>query len=546
MMNKKVGKIVAGILSLTMVVCAFSACKDNNDKDNNNIHGDSENKVVSGEENIVLVDNNTYNNGGLYVQYKGNTYFREYSNADIKKGAIFAEYAYETENISTKYVNVIMPNGKIENLFEDDGYGEFYIVDDRFFLAGYNDKLYSVNMAGKDYIEFCKGTYVGCDEENHKIYYKNKNMNNALYVIDTESLKITKLSNDNLNISLISKDKLYYWKSVSKGIEIYSLNAKTQEVTKHSTIEINGADLNDYIVEDMKIYEDTIVASIGYNAGSMNNYSDSKLYAINLKEDAYQVLSKNVDRKLKIDENIVYFEYIEDFEMYNTSLYEADLKTLKVSKVIDSEELVSIEDENIIINQNGLVLLDVDLNKKVVVSERDMVNFVERNTQNSGNEKYFTKIKNVEAVGTKVYYLMELSLPNSEYAIGWRDGYERIVSEAYMYDMKSGKQTLLYLYKSTDKDVIEDEELHGSGDYEEPLAENEMYLEIKLSDKGLKEEFEVRVEEVGGLIIGKRVEYEGTHSRSEGTIKVKVTKEVGAMLTVYIDNKMDSQMLIED
>lgn len=545
MMNKKVGKLVVGILSLTMVVCAFSACKDNNNKDNNNMYEDSGNNVVSGEDNIVVVDNNTYNNGGLYVQYKGNTYFREYSNADIEKGAIYAEYTYETENISTKYVNVITPNGKIENLFEDDGYGEFYIVDDRFFFAGYNNKLYSVNMAGKDYLEFCKGTYVGCDEENHKIYYKNKSMNNALYAIDTESLKITKLSNDNLNVSLVSKDKLYYWKSVSKGIEIYSLNVQTQEVTKLSTIEIDGADLNDYAVEDMEIYEDTIVASIGYSAGSMGNYSDSKLYAISLKEDEYQILSKDVDKKLKIDGNIVYFEHIENFEMYSTSLYKVDLKTLKVSKVLDSEELVSIEDENIIINQNGLVLFDSDLNKKVIVSEQDLDKFFTRNVQNSGNKEYLTKIKDVEVAGTRVYYLMELSLLNPEYAIGWRDGYERIVSEVYMYDMNSGKQTLLYLYKATDKDAIEDEELHGSGDFEEPLAENEMYLEIRLSDKGLKENFEVRVEEVGGLIIGKRIEYEGTHSRSEGMLKIKVTKEVGAMLTVYIDNKVDSQMLIE-
>lgn len=545
MMNKKVGKLVVGILSLTMVVCAFSACKDNNNKDNNNMYEDSGNKVVSGEDNIVVVDNNTYNNGGLYVQYKGNTYFREYSNADIEKGAIYAEYTYETENISTKYVNVITPNGKIENLFEDDGYGEFYIVDDRFFFAGYNNKLYSVNMAGKDYLEFCKGTYVGCDEENHKIYYKNKSMNNALYAIDTESLKITKLSNDNLNVSLVSKDKLYYWKSVSKGIEIYSLNVQTQEVTKLSTIEIDGADLNDYAVEDMEIYEDTIVASIGYSAGSMGNYSDSKLYAISLKEDEYQILSKDVDKKLKIDGNIVYFEHIENFEMYSTSLYKVDLKTLKVSKVLDPEELVSIEDENIIINQNGLVLFDSDLNKKIIVSEQDLDKFFARNVQNSGNKEYLTKIKDVEVAGTRVYYLMELSLPNPEYAIGWRDGYERIVSEVYMYDMNSGKQTLLYLYKATDKDAVEDEELHGSGDFEEPLAENEMYLEIRLSDKGLKENFEVRVEEVGGLIIGKRIEYEGTHSRSEGMLKIKVTKEVGAMLTVYIDNKVDSQMLIE-
>ena len=97
------------------------------------------------------------------------------------------------------------------------------------------------------------------------------------------------------------------------------------------------------------------------------------------------------------------------------------------------------------------------------------------------------------------------------------------------------------------KDILFDEDIYGElENLEEPLAENEMYLEIAVANKGLSETFDIRVEEVGGFIVGKRIEYEGTHSRSEEKIKIKVTKEIGAMLTVYIDDKVDSQMLIEE
>ncbi len=397
-MNKKTGKFVIGLLSLTMIVCAFSACKDNN-----NVDKDSGNKIVSGEENIIVVDNKTYNNGGLYVQYKGNTYFREYSNADKVGVSSEAKYGFNEDEKTTKYVNVILANGRIENVFEDDGYGNIYIVNDRFFLAGYNNKLYSVNMSGKDYVEFCKGEYLGVDEAKGLVYYKNQNTENAIYSVDSKTLKINKINNDEIDADF-------------------------------------------------------------YNSLGINE-------------------NKNNEEVLKTK---VYSQY-EEF-------------AFKVKYGVTS-----------------------------------------------GDGDYTLEITELEEVGNKIYYLMELSKVTTNSSNPEEKLYERIASEAYMYDKLTGKRAVLYVFKASDKDEVSDEDLYTSGDIiEEPLAENEMYLEIRLSDKGLKENFEVRVEEVGGLIIGKRIEYEGTHSRSEGTLKIKVTKEVGAMLTVYIDNKVDSQMLIEE
>jgi hypothetical protein len=80
---------------------------------------------------------------------------------------------------------------------------------------------------------------------------------------------------------------------------------------------------------------------------------------------------------------------------------------------------------------------------------------------------------------------------------------------------------------------------------EETLKENEMIVTINTNNIW-QNEFDVRVEEVGGMIIGKRIEYEGHHQKSDGDIKIKVLKEVGAMLTVYVDNSLHSQMRIEE
>ena len=172
-----------------------------------------------------------------------------------------------------------------------------------------------------------------------------------------------------------------------------------------------------------------------------------------------------------------------------------------------------------------------------------MQKFKNKYIAESGDENILVKVSNVEFVGEKIYYLLELSKYNST---GTKESYERIASEVYMYNTNTYKKVLLYLYKVSDKKEQVSGDINDLPIIEEPLAENEMYLNIKLTGKGLKDTFQVRVEEAGGGLLTKRIEYEGTHSSSEEMLKIKVTKEVGAMLTVYIDDEVDSQMIIEE
>lgn len=403
-------KKILWILSFMIIVTSFTACQKKEE-----VSSGDPISISSGETEEVE-KRETYNNGGTFVSYKGNVYYREYTNASVEATAVGTDFAYETEKRVPKYVNVILANGKIENLFQDDGYGNFYLLDDRFFFAGYS-KLYSVNMQGEDYREIATGNYIWCDEENHEIYYINTRNNDTLYKINTQNLKITKL-----------------------------MNEEAEEIEK---------------------------------------------------------------------------------------------KIMELEKPIE----LSIQYQN---SLEGYVFSDTSQLKPVVFTKEEIEAF--QNKYNILKEDSIT-ISHVEKVDSKIYFQIEGAKLKTGQDVNEQNKYERIASEIYEYDLETGKKKLIYLYKITDKREEESGEIYPSGEKqieEEPLAENEMYLEINLEGKGLKDTFEVRVEEVGGLIIGKRVEYEGIHSRNEKVLKIKITKEIGAMLTVYIDNQIDSQMLIEE
>jgi len=511
-MKNKTKKLIVGLLAISTILTGLTACKDNNEEEKNN----SGNQIVSSGEIQEIQDMNTYNNGGSFVQYKGKTYYREYSNVDIEKTGLSGEYNFVTEVKSTKYINAISPDGTVENIFEDDGYGDFYILDDRFFFAGYDNKLYSANMFGGDYIEFCKGNYVGSDEKNHRIFYKNESNHNALYMVDTQNLKITKLSNDDLDILGINESAIIFGKKDKQGnITISKLAIDDESITEICLLPTGS---EEYQIVDSEMYEELLFLSVGTIEGSAGAYINGRIYSISLKNKDYSIIAEDTNRAMELKSNNLYFEMIEDMESGTVVKKKLDLFSMKLH----------------------------DNTEKDIVSERELELFKQKYNVSSGDENYIATVNNIETVGDKAYYLLELSKLNPKLSVGWRDGYQRIASEIHVYDSKTGRKNLLYLYKASDKDQIDDEDVYGEPEISEPLAENEMYLDINLEGKGLKEEFEVRIEEVGGSILGKRIEYEGVHSRKEESVKIKVTKEIGAMLTVYIDNKIDSQMLIEE
>lgn len=76
-----------------------------------------------------------------------------------------------------------------------------------------------------------------------------------------------------------------------------------------------------------------------------------------------------------------------------------------------------------------------------------------------------------------------------------------------------------------------------------PATTAKRKVTIDLSTVGTKSKFNVKVVLEGNLI-GKRVEYEAEHSRDDGKISVEVTDVKNAMLKVYVDDEVVSEMTL--
>ena len=65
-------------------------------------------------------------------------------------------------------------------------------------------------------------------------------------------------------------------------------------------------------------------------------------------------------------------------------------------------------------------------------------------------------------------------------------------------------------------------------------------------DGGCEEEYKFNVKVVlEGNAVGKRVEYNAQHTRDDGKIEVFVTEAKNAMVKVYIDNEVVSEMTLK-
>ena len=73
---------------------------------------------------------------------------------------------------------------------------------------------------------------------------------------------------------------------------------------------------------------------------------------------------------------------------------------------------------------------------------------------------------------------------------------------------------------------------------------NDRVIPIDISKKGVRDVFTLKVE-LQGSSIGKQILYEGVHSREDKVVNIPVAKNLSGMLRVYIDDKLDSEMLIE-
>lgn len=350
--------------------------------------------------------------GSAHSTYANETYAWEYTKNSLKTAALFANYDYVT--CDANQLVKTDANGKRTVIYQGNGYGNLWIVNERMYLYRNNSKenkereLFSLNMQGKD--EHAYGDY-----EVHAVYDKYLVLTNSeeteIYVMNTEAGKIQLLEKD-AQYLYTDGDTVYFTehpKDTDKHIVLASVKLDATERCRLA--DVRKEDVNQIIQTSANLYincvqavQDTVYFSCGTYGGSASVYQGGVLAKVKKDGSNFKVLG----------------EAPINFTVYETG------EIMKYGRI---NQPFQDDNGNIWIYKNN-------------AREKLIVNGEDYNRRSTVDE--YVDIRNVDVQKDVVYFSVNYSVPDESVSIGWRTGYRLQSSVYYRKNLKTGISEKLY------------------------------------------------------------------------------------------------------
>ena len=350
--------------------------------------------------------------GSAHPTYANETYAWEYTTNSLKTAALFANYDYVT--CDANQLVKTDANGKRTVIYQGNGYGNLWIVNERMYLYRNNSKenkereLFSLNMQGKD--EHAYGDY-----EVHAVYDKYLVLTNSeeteIHVMDTETEDILLLETD-AQYLYTDDDTVYFTehpKDTDKHIVLASVKLDATErcrladVRKEDVNQIIQTSTNLYI-NCVQVVKDKVYFSCGTYGGSASVYQGGVLAKVKKDGSNFKVLGE---------------------APINFTVYESG-EIMKYGRI---NQPFQDDNGNIWIYRNNA-------REKLVVNGED---YYRRSTVDE-----YVDIRNVDVQKDVVYFSVNYSVPDESVSIGWRTGYRLQSSVYYRKNLKTGISEKLY------------------------------------------------------------------------------------------------------
>lgn len=350
--------------------------------------------------------------GSAHPTYANETYAWEYTKNSLKTAALFANYDYVT--CDANQLVKTDANGKRTVIYQGNGYGNLWIVNERMYLYRNNSKenkereLFSLNMQGKD--EHAYGDY-----EVHAVYDKYLVLTNSeeteIHVMDTETEDIQLLEAD-AQYLYTDDDTVYFTehpKNTDKHIVLASVKLDATErcrladVRKEDVNQIVRTSANLYI-NCVQVVKDKVYFSCGTYGGSASVYQGGVLAKVKKDGSNFKVLG----------------EAPINFTVYETG------EIMKYGRI---NQPFQDDNGNIWIYKNN-------------AREKLIVNGEDYNRRSTVDE--YVDIRNVDVQKDVVYFSVNYSVPDESVSIGWRTGYRLQSSVYYRKNLKTGISEKLY------------------------------------------------------------------------------------------------------
>ena len=423
-----------------------------------------------------------------YAYRDGKVYYRQYHKDSYEEGALWGNY--QATAGTDKEIVRIDADGESTVLFHDKGYGNIYLMGERFYMTELISKkdgdmerrytnVYSVDMKGRNRIDY---------GENGKICFVDWDRNCIVmefYAEDTQETVYTILNAESGELAVLPLDTVkyrtfwdchdgwcYFEEDSGDGIErvvAVSLDGECREVialTSDMTTEEYG--YHEWIC-DLRVEGERIYIVFGGYAGSGSFYQGGRILTTRLDGSDYRVVECSADQFYVRQEQgrpLVYFPHYryDDGEQAADSENDYETTVWDVEKNITYPcdfpvQLISSLDQKIAIegltglsnpmcvyrrSTGGTDFYALPDDSGSIV--RAAMRIDEDIRPREGMEEYKIDYQHLYYADGYLYFEAEFNVYDEEYAIGWRDGYCRIQTDVYRRRLADGEMELLYSY----------------------------------------------------------------------------------------------------
>ena len=377
-------------------------------------------KQGKNKDNSKIQNENIINNGAYFVKIGSDIYFRKYGEYALEKNALFGEFLEYPTSTGISWICRLREDGKVEELFEDSGYGKLYYSNQRFYLSEMTDdgtsKSYSVNMDGEDREELGAGVILGISENGQ---YLAKGDWTSAGVID-----------------LSSKETPYIWAS-EEGSSVVFLGF------------VNGG----FLIEGDNYSRD------GYNVTSRQIFGrsfdkpDENIIVGDLSENKESYSSPEFKRLTKDGKDFYltfgYYggtgHFLENVEIYKARLEENSLELISQDTGIQEETAPNIP---LIFANNGKIdilaggsdgELDIDEGSVYKIDRKGRQPLISDLFKVDPNSQTGQSIGKAELVDGDLLLMVFTQIYTPYQDVGWRMSYNRLNTEYIVVRKGSNK-----------------------------------------------------------------------------------------------------------
>lgn len=419
-----------------------------------------------------------------YAYRDGRVYYRQYHKDSFEEAALWADYHPMAD--TDKEIVCIDADGEKTVLFSDKGYGDIYLIGERFYMTEMitqvkgdenyiYSNIYSVDMQGQNRIDYGYGEIYDFDMDRKFLILK---MNPEGTSVKTYCA-LNCMSGEMIPLDVDFCDDLTFWDYQDGWCYFDAHQEASEDICRVVAVSLEGeqkeiiALTSDHETEneygyreelcEMGVAGDRIYIVFGGYAGTAYCFQGGKIITIKLDGSDYRSMAIESSSDafyvcFDAGKPLVFIpqRWTEDEVEYETTVWDVESNTVFMSdfpqQLIYEQRTHSIWPYREHIAPRTLCALRDDGTNVYALPDdsgrivRIATKIDEAIVPRGDGEVDYINYQHLYYADGFLYFEVEFNIYDAECSIGWRDGYRRLQTDVYRLKLDGNVMELLYSY----------------------------------------------------------------------------------------------------